>query len=94
MTMNISVETTPAMAKYWPELEKLSNHDKQSLIVLLTSSLQDDAVDKEENRRISNAKLDAFLAKISGDWGGDKSATEIANELRQGPEMVRDVETW
>ena len=41
-----------------------------------------------------NARLDAFLASISGNWGGDKSAMEIANELRQGPEMVRDVETW
>ncbi len=97
MTMNISVETSPAMAKYWPELAKLSNHDKQSLIVLLTSSLRSEAasfVDEEERRRVSNAKLDAALAKFHSDWGGDREPLEIANELRQGPEMLRDVEVW
>ena len=41
-----------------------------------------------------NDDLDAFLAKISGDWGGDASAEEIAADLRQGAEMVKDVETW
>ncbi len=93
MTMNISVETSPAMAKYWPELAKLSNHDKQSLIVLLTSSLRSEAasfVDEEERRRVSNAKLDAALAKFHSDWGGDREPLEIANELRQGPEMWQE----
>ena len=42
----------------------------------------------------SDARLYAVLARFHGDWGGDKSPMEIANELRQGPEMVRDVETW
>lgn len=41
-----------------------------------------------------NALLDATLARISGDWGGDRNPTEIATELRQRPEMVRKVETW
>ena len=41
-----------------------------------------------------NARLDAFLTKISGDWGGDATPEEIAADLRQGAEMVRDVETW
>ena len=93
MTMNISVETSPAMAKYWPELAKLSNHDKQSLIVLLTSSLRSEAasfVDEEERRRVSNAKLDAALAKFHSDWGGDREPLDIANELRQGPEMWQE----
>ena len=38
--------------------------------------------------------LDAALAKFSGDFGGSKDAREVARELRQGAEMVRDVETW
>ena len=38
--------------------------------------------------------LDAALAKFSGDFGGSKDAQEVALELRQGAEMVRDVETW
>ena len=45
---------------------------------------------KEED----DARLDAALARLSGDWGGDKNPVEIANELRQGSEMVREVETW
>ena len=42
----------------------------------------------------SDARLDAALARFHKDWGGDKSPTEIANELRQGSDMVADVETW
>lgn len=42
----------------------------------------------------SDARLDAALARFHKDWGGDKSPTEIANELRQGSDMVTDVETW
>ena len=41
-----------------------------------------------------NERLDAALARFHGDWGGDKAPIEIARELRQGPEMVSDVETW
>ena len=41
-----------------------------------------------------NASLDAFLASVDGDWGGDGSPAEIAADLRQGAEMVRDVDTW
>ena len=41
-----------------------------------------------------NTRLDAALARISGDWGGDKNPVEIANELRQGSDMVREVEVW
>ena len=41
-----------------------------------------------------NEMLDAALAKFSGDFGGNKDASEVARELRQGAEMVRDVDTW
>ena len=46
------------------------------------------------NTKLEGSILDASLAKFHGDWGGDKDPLEIANELRHGPEMVRDVETW
>ena len=42
----------------------------------------------------SDERLDAALARFHHDWGGDKEPLEIARELRQGPEMARDVETW
>ena len=42
----------------------------------------------------SDERLNDALARFHKDWGGDKSPVEIANELRQGAEMVREVETW
>ena len=42
----------------------------------------------------SDAMLDAALARFHKDWGGEKSPIEIANELRQGAEMVKEVGTW
>jgi hypothetical protein len=41
-----------------------------------------------------NARLDEALAKFSGNFGGSADAMTIAKELRQGADMVRDVETW
>ena len=38
--------------------------------------------------------LDAALAKFHKDWGGEGSALEIAEELRNGRENTRTVETW
>ena len=39
-------------------------------------------------------RLDAALAKFSGDFGGNKDAMEIAQEMRQGADMVRVVPAW
>ena len=41
-----------------------------------------------------NARLDEALAKFSGDFGGSADAMTVAEELRQGAEMVKEVETW
>ena len=38
--------------------------------------------------------LNAALAEFSGDFGGSRDARNVARELRQGSEMVRDVKTW
>ena len=38
--------------------------------------------------------LDAALAKFHKDWGGEGSAMEIAEELRNGRDNSRTVETW
>ena len=43
---------------------------------------------------MDNEMLDEALAKFSGDWGGNGDAMEIARGLRQGADMVRDVQTW
>jgi hypothetical protein len=41
-----------------------------------------------------NARLDEALKKFSGDFGGTADSMSVAEELRQGAEMVREVETW
>lgn len=42
----------------------------------------------------NNARLDEALKKFSGDFGGSADAMTVAKELRQGTEMVREVDTW
>ena len=91
--------------RYWSELKGLSNEVKLELITLLSSSItHDETAEKPDAGWTAkfaakwvddqNERLDAALARFHGDWGGDKDPVEIARELRQGPEMVRDVETW
>ena len=97
--------TSPATRRYWPELKNLSNIAKLELITLLSSSMSLDEPKEEEAkdgtstfsgkyRDDSEDRLEAALARFHKDWGGDKDPMEIARELRQMPEMVRDVETW
>lgn len=103
-TMSLS-PTSSVSAKYWSELKDLSNSVKLELITLLSSSVAN-SVSKPSNEKgwtksfagrwqdDQNERLDAALARFHRDWGGNKEPEEIARELRQGPEMVRDVETW
>ena len=44
---------------------------------------------KRVKRMTANERLDAALSKFSGDFGGNKDAMEIAQELRQGAEGSR-----
>jgi len=97
--------TSPAIRRYWPELKNLSNTAKLELITLLSSSMRLDEPKEEETSDWTSAfsgkyqddseeRLEAALARFHKDWGGDKDPMEIARELRQVPEMVRDVEAW
>ena len=60
--------------------------EKESLEAIATT----DSAWKEE----SDARLASALLRFHKNWGGEKDPVEIANELRQGAEMVNDVETW
>lgn len=71
--------------------EQIAHEEKQRkarLDVFLTRNESDTWKEKDD------ALLDAMLAKFSGDWGGNGTPSEIAKDLRQGPEMVRQIETW
>ena len=105
MSINGLNVTSPNSARYWSELKGLSDTEKIELIALLSSSMthgetaektDDDWTTKFAGKwgDDQNERLDAALARFHSDWGGDKDPVEIARELRQGPEMVRDVETW
>lgn len=63
--------------------EAESNRDWQNLMQQAPSWEEED-----------NARLDAALARLSGDWGGDGTPSEIADKLRQGAMTSRNVETW
>ena len=82
-------------------LNCLSRQDRLWLAEQMTAQIEREKAETvrlgEESfarKEDDNARLEAFLSRISGDWGGDRDPVEIANELRQGAEMVRDVEAW
>ncbi len=91
MTGTILRKPSATSARYWTELKDLSDNVKLELITLLSSSMTRTDVDVKKEAR---DRFEAALAKFSGDFGGNKDASEVARELRQGAEMVRDVDTW
>lgn len=106
MNTPILEAASPSTSRYWLELQGLSNNEKLELIMLLSGSLMSPSAANSTDetardghfsinqREEDNARLNAFLEAISGDWGGDATPAEIACELRQGADMVRDVNTW
>ena len=86
-------------------LNSLSRHDRRWLVEQMAAQVEREEAEAKKNleeyrknaptwEEDDNEELDAFLAEISGDFGGDASVEEIAADLRQGAEMVKDVETW
>ena len=82
--------TTVALNNLWTYLQglSLSQSDREWLANKLI--MPKDARLKEDD----NARLEEALAKFSGDFGGPADAMTVAEELRQGAEMVKEVETW
>lgn len=82
--------TTFALNNLWTYLQglSLSQSDREWLAGKLV--MPKETVSSVDD----NARLDEALAKFSGDFGGSADAMTVAKELRQGSEMVREVETW
>ena len=102
--MNTMVGTIP-MDAVLTMLNSLSRRDRRWLIEQMKEQVEREDAEAEKNfkdllerpsswKEESDARLDAALARFHKDWGGNKSPLEIANELRQGAEMVKDVEVW
>ena len=82
--------TTFALNNLWTYLQglSLSQTDREWLANKLIMA-------KETVSSVDdNARLDEAIAKFSGDFGGSVDAMTVAKELRQGAEMVREVENW
>jgi len=86
-------------------LNSMSRSDRRWLVSQLSEQVEREEEEAEKSwqeflsshttwEEEDNANLDAFLANVSGEWGGDKEPQEIANDLRHGYEMVRNVDTW
>jgi len=86
-------------------LNSFSRHDRRWLVEQMAAQVEREEVEAKKHwedllenpinwKEESDARLDAALARFHKDWGGEKSPVEIANELRQGAEMVKDVEVW
>ena len=82
--------TSFALNNLWAYLQglSLSQNDREWLANKLIMPKETNLVEDD------NARLDEALAKFSGDFGGSADAMTIAEELRQGAEMVKEVETW
>lgn len=82
--------TTFALNNLWAYLQglSLSQSDREWLANKLIMP-KGNKLAKDDN-----ARLDEALAKFSGDFGGPADAMTVAKDLRQGAEMVREVETW
>ena len=102
--MNTMVGTIPMDATL-TMLNSLSRHDRRWLVEQMSAQVAREEAEAKRSWQVfketapswkeeSDAKLDAALARFHKDWGGDKSPMEIAKELRQGVEMVKDVEVW
>lgn len=102
--MNTMTGTVP-MDAILALLNSMSLYDRRWLAEQMNAQLElDEAKAKESwknflNNRTpveddSDERLDWALARFHKDWGGDKDPMEIAKELRQGEEMVKDVESW
>ncbi|WP_176756939.1 hypothetical protein [Prevotella communis] len=82
--------TSFALNNLWTYLQglSLSQTDREWLANKLI--MPKETVSSEDD----NARLDEALAKFSGNFGGSADAMTVAKDLRQGADMIRDVETW
>ena len=98
-TASVSMEGLMAM------LDSMPQRDRRRIAEHLSAKI--DCEEREAEKHLkermtdaprwfddSDARLDSALARFHNDWGGDGSPIEIANELHQGTDVVRNIESW
>ena len=102
--MNTMVSTIP-MDAILTMLNSLSRRDRKWLVEQMSEQvkreeakaekdLQDLSVPESAWEEENQALYDEVFASFHSDWGGDGSATEIAESLRKGRVNNRKVEVW
>ncbi|MBQ6729587.1 MAG: hypothetical protein IJQ83_05600 [Bacteroidales bacterium] len=86
-TMQMNAELYRAMGEIADD--KVLMEKVLAFVKSLLPEMQNKARKNDDDKRLESA-----LAKFSGDWGGDGTPLEVAEELRQGIANNRTVETW
>lgn len=71
-----NLDSSSAAAKFWPELKELSDNDKLSLIVLLSSSMTHVAKEKPQEH-------EGWADRFCGAWKDSRSAEQIVDDIRK-----------
>lgn len=65
--------SSPIVARYWPELNALSENVKMELIIMLSRSLKIHSVDENPSH---------WADRFCGVWNDNRTADEIVDDIR------------
>ena len=94
-TKHIKIMTTMQMnAELYRAMGEIA--DDKALMEMVLAFVKSLLPMKQKKARKNDEaeRLEAALAKFSGDWGGNGTPEEIAKELKQGVVNNRTVEAW
>lgn len=77
---------------YVKMFEALSDESKMEVFERITDVMGIRYVIEKSPKR--DDKLEAFLSTLSGDWGGDGDARDIADDLWMARVNTKTVEVW
>ena len=75
MNTTVSINSSSAASRYWPELKDLSDKAKLELIMMLSSSMVHRESDAEANKR--------WTDNFAGKWQDDRTSEEIVKDIRE-----------
>lgn len=73
METNVSPTPSSVIARYWPELNKLSDNTKLELIIMLSRSMRHRKTGKNSKH---------WADRFCGVWNDSRTADEIVDDIR------------